>query len=90
MKSYNHASFPAESIESVLDQNFGDFELIIVDDASTYAARETIYSYAVKDSRIQVLVHAFNKDISKTINNGIENAKERFIAQIDSDDVWVG
>jgi glycosyltransferase involved in cell wall biosynthesis len=89
MKSYNHASFLAESIDSVLGQDFDDFELLIVDDASSDASRQIIDSYAVNDPRIQVIFHESNKGISKTVNDGIEKAKGRFIAQIDSDDVWV-
>ena len=89
MKSYNHEKFLAECIESVLGQDFGDFELIIVDDASTDASRQIIDSYAAKDLRIQVIFHEFNKGISKTVNDGIDAARGQFVAQIDSDDVWV-
>jgi glycosyltransferase involved in cell wall biosynthesis len=88
MKSYNHEKFIAECIESVLGQDFGDFELIIVDDASNDLSRQIIDSYAVKDPRIQVIFHEVNKGISKTVNDGIDAARGQFVAQIDSDDVW--
>jgi len=89
MKSYNHEKFIAECIESVLGQDFGDFELIIVDDASTDGSRQIIDSYAAKDHRIQVIFHEVNKGISNTVNDGIDAARGQFVAQIDSDDVWV-
>jgi glycosyltransferase involved in cell wall biosynthesis len=60
-----------------------------VDDASTDVSRQIIDSYAAKDHRIQVIFHEYNKGISKTVNDGIEAARGQFIAQIDSDDVWV-
>jgi len=89
MSSYNHEKFIAESIESVLGQDFDDFELIIVDDASTDASRQIIQEYAAEDSRIRVILHETNCGITKTVNEGIEAAKGEFIAEISSDDVWV-
>jgi len=89
MPSYNHEKFLSEAIESVLGQGFDDFELIIVDDASTDSSRQIIQEYEVKDHRIQAILHECNQGISKTVNDGIEKSKGKFIGQIDSDDVWV-
>jgi glycosyltransferase involved in cell wall biosynthesis len=89
MSSYNHEKFIAESIESVLGQDFDDFELIIVDDASTDASRQIIQKYAAQDSRIRVILHETNCGISMTTNDGIEAAKGEFVAEIASDDVWM-
>jgi glycosyltransferase involved in cell wall biosynthesis len=88
MLSYNHEEFIAESVESVLGQDFDDFELIIVDDASTDASRQIIQKYEAQDSRIRVILHEANCGIAKTVNDGIEAAKGKFIASIASDDVW--
>jgi glycosyltransferase involved in cell wall biosynthesis len=88
MPSYNHEEFIAESIESVLGQDFDDFELIIVDDASTDSSRQIIQKYAAEDSRIRVILHEANCGIAKTANDGIEAAKGKFIANTASDDVW--
>jgi glycosyltransferase involved in cell wall biosynthesis len=88
MPSYNHEEFIAESIESVLGQDFDDFELIIVDDASTDSSRQIIQKYAAEDSRIRVILHEANCGIAKTMNDGIEAAKGKFIAFTASDDVW--
>ena len=89
MKSYNHERFIAEAIESVLGQDFANLELIIVDDASTDATRQIIERYAKQDSRIRAIFHERNFGISRTSNDGIAAAKGKFIAVIDSDDVWI-
>jgi teichuronic acid biosynthesis glycosyltransferase TuaG len=88
MPSYNHEEFVSQSIESVLGQDFDDFELIIVDDASTDQSRQIIQKYAAEDSRIRVILHEANRGISKTLNDGTEAAEGNFIAIIASDDVW--
>ncbi len=88
MKSYNHAQFIGEAIESVVQQDFEDLELIIIDDASTDGSREIIEHYARDDSRIRTLFHEHNLGITKVVNDGISAAQGMFIAQIDSDDVW--
>ena len=88
MQTWNSERFIAEAIESVLGQDFEDFELIIVDGASTDATKEIIERYAKQAPRIRVIFHERNLGISKAANDGIEAAKGKFIAQIDSDDVW--
>ncbi|MGZ4892055.1 MAG: glycosyltransferase [Halobacteriota archaeon] len=88
MKSYNHERFIAEAIESVLRQSFDDFELLIVDDASTDRSHEIIEGYRNEDSRIRTLFHTENLGITPVVNDGIDASKGTFIAQIDSDDVW--
>lgn len=89
MKSFNHKSFISEAIESVLRQDFEDLELIIVDDASTDKSRSLIQDYAKGDARIRMIFHEQNSGITTVVNDGINAAEGKFIAQIDSDDVWV-
>ncbi len=89
MKSYNHEWFISEAIESVLRQDFEDLELIVVDDASTDGSRSLIERHAQKDARIRTIFHEQNLGITKVVNDGIDAANGKFIAQIDSDDVWV-
>lgn len=89
MPSYNHERYISEAIESVLNQTFTDFELIIIDDASKDKSREIIKAYEEKDSRIRAIFHNENKGIAKTLNDGIEKAGGKFIALFASDDVWV-
>src|SRR5665647_3930572 len=89
MQTWNSERFIAEAIESVLGQDFADIELIIVDDGSTDATRQIIERYAKQDPRIRAIFHERNLGMSKAWNDGIDAAKGKFIAHIDSDDVWV-
>jgi len=89
MKSFNHESFISEAIESVLNQDFEDLELIVVDDASTDKSRALIEDHANRDARIRMIFHEENSGITTVVNDGINAAEGKFIAQIDSDDVWV-
>ncbi len=89
MLSYDHEKFISEAIESVLDQDFDDLELIIVDDASTDSSRQVIQKYAAKDSRIRVILHEANCGIARTANDCIAAAKGKFLSFVASDDVWM-
>lgn len=86
LTSYNHEKFLRESIESVLNQTFSDFELIIVDDHSTDNSWDIIKDY--KDDRIVAIQNEINLR-SKGFHNAIRNvAKGQYIAIHHSDDVW--
>lgn len=87
MPVYNTASYLAQSIESVLNQTYSDFELIIVDDGSTDDSLKIINSYAVKDKRIKVITQE-NQGLSEARNSGIKIAGGEYIAFIDSDDFY--
>ena len=89
MTSYNHQNYISEAIESVLNQTFKDFELIIVDDASTDNSVELINHYQKKDPRIKTIFHSSNKGIPETTNDGFEIARGQFAAYTNSDDVWI-
>ena len=66
MTSYNHEKYLADAIESVLNQTFSDFELIIVDDASRDNSPEIIRQYQQKDPRVRAIFRPDNQGISKT------------------------
>lgn len=87
---YNAESFISQTIESVLDQSFGNWEMIIVDDCSRDNSPAIIKNYQEKDARIRYL-QTDKPSGSPTIprNIGIEEAKGRYIAFLDSDDVWL-
>jgi glycosyltransferase involved in cell wall biosynthesis len=87
--SYNHEKFISETIESILGQDVDDLELIIVDDASKDASRDTIQKYAAKDPRVRVILHETNCGIAKTMNDGIAIARGKFLTCWASDDVWM-
>lgn len=88
MPSYNHEAYIGKAIESVLVQSMGDFELIIVDDCSKDNSREEIERYKVEDHRIRTVYHSRNFGIAQTMNDGIDKATGKFVAFIDSDDLW--
>ena len=83
--TYNRGWIVKEAIDSVLAQDFTDFELIIVDDGSTDNTQDILSSYK-KD--IVVLMQE-NKGVSSARNRGIVSASGRFIAFLDSDDLWL-
>ncbi len=88
MPSYNHGRYIGYAIESVLNQSFSDFELIIIDDFSKDKSVELIKNYQKKDTRVAFLFHDRNKGIAKTLNDGLMLAKGKYIAIIASDDIW--
>ena len=83
--TYNRGWILKEAIESVLSQDFGDFELIVVDDGSTDNTMEILDGY---DRDITVLRQE-NHGVSAARNAGIAFASGQFIAFLDSDDMWL-
>ncbi|MCK7520975.1 MAG: glycosyltransferase family 2 protein [Ignavibacteriales bacterium] len=79
--------FVEECINSVLNQSFQDFEIVITDDGSADKTVEKIKQF--KDSRIKLFVHEKNKGACVAANNCIKNSSGEFIAMLSSDDVWV-
>lgn len=82
--SYNHGRFIRESIQSVLDQTFQDFEIIIVDDHSVDDTLNIVGAF--RDSRIHLLTSEENLGVSITTNKGLGNARGQYIALLASDD----
>jgi len=87
MPVFNSASFLASAIDSILFQTYTNFELIIIDDASTDKSRQIISQYAKKDKRIKFIKNKINLGVSLSTNIGISQAKGQFIAKMDSDDI---
>ena len=86
--SYNCAKFIEESIKSVLNQTYDNLELIIVDDCSTDNTEEIVNEYIKKDSRIKFYRLNNNSGAAVARNKGLDEATGRFIAFLDSDDIW--
>jgi glycosyltransferase involved in cell wall biosynthesis len=84
---YNVEKYLPKCLDSILGQNFSDFELILVNDGATDASKTICEMYANKDKRIIVL-NKINGGLSSARNYGIEIAKGDFISFIDSDD-WL-
>jgi glycosyltransferase involved in cell wall biosynthesis len=87
--TYNRAHLIGRAIQSVLNQTYPDFELIIVDDASTDHTENVIKEFLQKDKRISYLKHDKNKGGSAARNTGIKTSKGEYIAFLDSDDEWL-
>lgn len=87
MPSYNTAKYIAESIESVLKQTYIYWELIIVDDCSNDDTDEVVKAYCA-DKRIRYIKNAVNSGAAITRNIALHEAKGRWVAFLDSDDLW--
>lgn len=86
MPSYNTGRFIAESIQSVLDQTYTNFELIIVDDCSTDNTDNVVAAF--EDKRIKYLKNEKNSGAAVSRNRALRAAKGKWIAFLDSDDLW--
>jgi glycosyltransferase involved in cell wall biosynthesis len=87
MAAYNAEKYIAEAIESILNQTFKDFELIIVDDCSTDGTRAIIQKYAIQDDRIRAFRNEKNLYISVTTNRALSYARSEIAAKMDADDI---
>ena len=87
MLSYNTASFIKETIQSVLNQTYSKWELIIVDDCSTDNTDEVL-EY-IKDSRIRYFKNDKNLGAAVSRNKALREARGQWIAYLDSDDLWM-
>lgn len=87
MPSYNTARFIKETIESVLEQTYSNWELIIVDDCSTDNTDKVVSEY-LKDERIRYIKNEKNSGAAISRNRALREAKGKWIAFLDSDDLW--
>lgn len=87
--TFNSHQFIDETIESVVNQTFPSWELILVDDGSTDSTVDHINRWRTKDSRIHLLTNAQNLGPGPSRNLAVKNSRGRYIAYLDSDDVWL-
>ncbi len=85
---YQAAAFLRETIESVRSQEEQDWELLLVDDCSRDEGPEIVLRYGKEDSRIRLLRQPENLGAAAARNRGLEEASGRYIAFLDSDDLW--
>jgi glycosyltransferase involved in cell wall biosynthesis len=83
--TYNRPDMVIEAVDSVLNQNFPDMELIVVDDGSTDETLDRLDAYG---SRVTLLSQA-NKGVSAARNYGVSKSSGRYVAFLDSDDFWL-
>ena len=87
MPSYNTAEYIGESIKSVLNQTYSNWELIIVDDCSNDNTDEIVASF--NDERIKYIKNEKNSGAAISRNRALREAKGKWIAFLDSDDLWM-
>ena len=83
--TYNRKAYVLEAVDSVLEQTYGDYELIVVDDGSEDGTGEALKEYSEKLR----YAHQDNNGVSSARNSGLELAEGEFIAFLDSDDLWL-
>lgn len=88
MPSYNTANYIAESINSVLAQQYANWELIIIDDCSTDNTDSVVYPF-LSDQRIRFLKNDSNYGAAYSRNRALREANGKWIAFLDSDDLWM-
>jgi teichuronic acid biosynthesis glycosyltransferase TuaG len=87
--TYNSAKFIAETIQSVQNQTYQNWEMIIVDDYSTDETEKLVLDLAEKDSRIRFYKLNQNLGTGVARNHALEHSKGKYIAFLDSDDLWM-
>jgi glycosyltransferase involved in cell wall biosynthesis len=87
MPTYNHAEFIGDAVKSVLDQTYANFELIIIDNYSEDNTEGIIASF--NDTRIKYEKFRNNGIIAASRNVGISESRGKYIAFLDSDDIWL-
>ena len=89
MPAFNAEMFLREAVDSILNQTFGDFEFVIVDDCSTDATRQILEEYAGRDSRVKLFRNEVNRGIAATRNRLMAEASPEsdYFALMDADDI---
>ena len=89
MPSYNYALYIKKAIESVLSQTYKNWELIIIDDASTDNSLSIINEYLKNDSRVKLIINDKNIGLCASLNKAIQLADGEWIAFLESDDEFL-
>lgn len=87
MSVYNGSQYLRESIESVLNQSFADFEFVIIDDCSTDDSWEILKGFLAQDGRITLLKNEENIGLTRSLNKGLKIVKGEYVARQDADDI---
>ena len=88
MPAYNAEAYIRQAIRSVQEQTFKDWELILIEDYSTDNTLSLIQDAMAADSRLRLIQNPCNLGVSRSRNAGIDQAKGKWIAFLDSDDCW--
>ncbi|RLD62356.1 MAG: glycosyltransferase family 2 protein [Bacteroidetes bacterium] len=87
MAAYNAEKYITQSIESLINQTYTDFELILIDDGSTDETKNIINHFSDNDDRIIPVFNEKNLGLTKNLNKGIALSNGEFIARMDADDI---
>jgi glycosyltransferase involved in cell wall biosynthesis len=87
MSVHNGQNFLSQAINSVLSQSFGDFEFIIIDDASMDGTTEILKDFTEKDSRIRVIRNPTKLGLTLSLNKSLQLVRGEYIVRMDADDV---
>lgn len=85
---YNGEKYIEETIICVQNQTYKNWEMIIIDDCSTDSTKDIVNNYVIKDDRISYICLDKNSGVSAARNKGIRKAKGKYVAFLDSDDIW--
>lgn len=85
MPTYNEEAYVREAVESILQQDYRDLELLVMDDGSSDHTVEIVNSF--QDSRIRVMVNDHNLGIAENLNRGLDNIHTEYVARMDGDDI---
>ena len=86
MSVYNGERYVSEAIESILQQSFSDWELIVIDDNSSDGSSVIIRQYLAQDQRVKLINNEQNFGLTKSLNIGIKDSTGKYIARLDADD----
>ena len=88
MPAYNAATYLPSAIQSVFEQSYSNWELLVVDDASTDSTLHVANSFAEKDSRVRVFPQSENGGVTAARNKALQMAGGDYLAFLDADDLW--
>ncbi len=89
MPTYQSSDYISETIDTVINQTYPNWELLITDDASEDNTVEIIKKYSEKDARINLVSLYKNQGAAVARNNSLSRVKGRYVAFLDSDDLWL-
>ncbi len=87
MAVFNNADTLKDSIKSILNQTYKDFQFVIVNDASTDESNQILASFTKKDPRIKLIQNQNQLGLTRSLNKGFDQIKTRYIARMDADDL---
>ena len=88
LTTYNGEKFLKEQLDSILNQTYSDYELVVCDDCSTDSTRQILKEYEKKDKRINVFLNNNNLGFKNNFEKAISLCTGEYIALSDQDDIW--